>query len=420
MSCSMRPRIHRVAPSASAVATYCRLSSSRSYEDDPDSERRFDTRRFTTPPTLDARESSSRAQDCSPSSDPHTRRDWSVLPAQRRLEVVVPPQRGAAPQHPRVDHVLIGELRLGLPLVLELAGSLELRGRTSGQPAEVPLVLAGELHRVAPEDAPRRCLRPAEEHLVGDQVGLPQVADVVQVEPGRIPVKVVEEAQPAGVGAAEAHQAPVAAQRGAVRVHSQVARVGPLVVVDRVRLEGLDGLPVAPHVAEDAARLEDPGPVGEVPGEVEPAGDGLGGQEGKRGVGHPPVGRGQHPAEARVALVPVLVEARDGVAAERLDDRVPIAERGCDGHRLLLGEGLEGGDRKPPVRLPGHLERAQDRGALRQARRLARGEDGEPGRRLRRCDASRRAGRPPRSRSSGSCAPRGRTASSPRRTSRRR
>jgi hypothetical protein len=33
------------------------------------------------------------------------------------------------------------------------------------------------------------------------------------------------------------------------------------------------------------------------------------------------VGRGQHAAEAGVALVPVLVDARDRVAAERLDDR---------------------------------------------------------------------------------------------------
>jgi hypothetical protein len=107
---------------------------------------------------------------------------------------------------------------------------------------------------------------------------------------------------------------------------SEVALVGPLEVVDRVRLQGEDRRGVARHAARDAVRLEHPCAVREVTGEVDPARGGLGRQEGDGGVADPAVSGGQHAAQAGVALVPVLVDAAGREAAERLDHGVALAE----------------------------------------------------------------------------------------------
>ena len=319
----MRPSTQRGSPlSRSAVSTYCRLSSSFSYETDPENERRFDGRRFRPTPELHpasrrrAPRSSCRARARRPAASRRCRgraapRSSRASAARDRPGACACPPRPGTRRSPRARHLF-----LNWP---EASSSVCERVL---QAAEVPLVLARELDRVAAEDALRRRLRPAEEHLVGDQVGLAEVADVVQVEPRRVPVEVVGEAQPAGVGAAEAHHAAVAGERGGVRVDAEVARVGPLVVVDRVRLQGEDRRGVARHAARDAVRLEHPLAVGEVTGEVDPARGGLGRQEGDRGVADPAVGGGQHAAQAGVALVPVLVKAADREAAERLDHGV--------------------------------------------------------------------------------------------------
>ena len=168
-------------------------------------------------PELQARESSSRAQESlAVRATPRPAATSSVLqrPAAPRSSraSAARGRPGACACRPRPRSETLASachLFLNWP---EASSSVR---RARLEPAEVPLVLARELDRVAAEGALRRRLRPAEEHLVGDQVGLAEVADVVQVEPRRVPVEVVGEAQPAGVGAAEAHRAAVAGERGA-------------------------------------------------------------------------------------------------------------------------------------------------------------------------------------------------------------
>ncbi len=90
--------------------------------------------------------------------------------------------------------------------------------------------------------------------------------------------------------------------------------------------------------------------------------------------------RGDHAAQAGVPLVPVLVDAGHRVAAERLDHLRPRARGGRHAHRLLLGDSLQHGDRQAALGPAGHLEGAEDRRAVREARLLAgaerRGERG--------------------------------------------
>src|SRR6185503_6206858 len=115
-----------------------------------------------------------------------------------------------------------GEVRLGAPFVAERAGGLRRRDRLRRETPEVPLVLARQLEGVLAKRAARLRLRPAQECLVRQEVGLPQVADVVEVEAGRVPVETIREPEAALARTAEADRPAMAGQRTGVRVHREV------------------------------------------------------------------------------------------------------------------------------------------------------------------------------------------------------
>ena len=102
--------------------------------------------------------------------------------------------------------------------------------------------------------------------LVHDEIGLSEEPDVVQVEARRDPAGRICPPPLAVAVPGEPERPGVPGKGGRRSIHSQVIRVGPLVVVHRVPLQLGDGRRVAGDPAEGALRFEDVRPVREVAG----------------------------------------------------------------------------------------------------------------------------------------------------------